>query len=156
MNFLRNNARLFAMLGVVLLTLILGSGFNYDPSQGFLEYLFTNFSFTIGMLLTVVAGFIGERRLIDIEPNTTLTSIVAVLTFLLPIIGPDIDWTSVIGQLNLFASNGQLTWGAILGVLVNFFGDTRIGRPVPEGSAASHTYMVRDLPKIVILGNKRQ
>lgn len=155
MTFIRENARLLATLVVGFVNYLLAD--NFDPAAGenFFTYFFENFSFTLGMLFPLLAGYIGERRLIAIEPNTTLTGIVAVVTVLLPLLAEGIDWTSLIGVINIFAESGQLTFGAILGVLTNYFSDIRVGRPQAE-SAKVHAKLVRfnmwDLPRILVYG----
>lgn len=135
MNFIKSNARIFAMLVVAIMTFFIGDGIDFTSVETFFVSLFTNFTFTVGAALTVLTGYIGERRLIDIVPNQTLTAASAILTVLLPIIAGGVDWQAFLSALNIFASTGQLTYGALIGVLINYFADIRIGRPVPNSSA---------------------
>lgn len=157
MNFLRDNARLFAMLFIAIATAVFGD-FDVEAGENFLTNLISESGFFLGTGLVVLTGYIGERRLIGIEPNTTLTSAVAVLTVLLPILSPGVDWSSLLATLSSFSGSGVLTIGAVFGVLINYFADIRIGRPAPEGSErssyTSQYYTFSDLPKIIAKGRR--
>lgn len=156
--FIRENFRIFTMLVVAAISALVAGGATPDTGP-FFDYFFQNFSFTLGMLFPVLAGYIGERRLIAIEPNQTLTASVAVVTVLLPILQPGVDWSSVLQALNVFAASGQLTFGAVFGVLVNYFSDIRIGRPVGSESFANTRavkyFRLRDLPTIIVYGKAK-
>ena len=159
--FIRENARLLGMLVVAILTFIFGD-FDGAAAEDFLTNLFSEFGFFIGSLLVVLTGYIGERRLIGIEPNQTLTAAVAVVTVLLPIVAPGTDWSSLIAVLQQFAANGMLTFGAVFGVLLNYFSDIRIGRPAPMGPNSdpftqySHTaFRWSELPRILATGSRK-
>lgn len=155
MNFLRDNARLFAMLLIAIATAVFGD-FDVEAGENFLTNLISEAGFFLGAGLVVLTGYIGERRLIGIEPNTTLTSAVAVLTVLLPILAPGVDWSSLLTVLSSFSGSGILTIGAVFGVLINYFSDIRIGRPAPEGpdssAYAAQYYSLSDLPRIIAKG----
>lgn len=123
---------------------------------GFLETFFQGPGFTVGMLGTLLIGYLGERRFLNIEANSTLTTIVAILSAALPILFSEVDWNPLLILLGDFTGAGSMTWGALIGVIVNYFGDIRIGRPVePSGQLIGDgSYKMRDLPKIVFTGRR--
>ena len=161
MKFIQDNARLLGMVIVAILTAILGD-FESGAAEDFFTSFLQEFGFFFGSLLVVLTGYLGERRLIGIEPNQTLTGAVAVVTVLLPILLPGTDWTSLLTVLQEFANNGMLTFGAVFGVLLNYFADIRIGRPAPLGrgslplKGAAEMYRFADLPRILLTGRARQ
>lgn len=158
MNFIRENARLLATLVTAGINYLFAADF--DPALGidFFQYLFSEFAFTVGMAVVLLSGWIGERRLIAIEPNTTLTAITAIVTVLLPLLQAGVDWSSLVGLINIFASTGQLTFGAVLGVIANYFSDIRVGRPQLESAqlrSRLHKFDFSNLPEIIVYGRVR-
>ncbi len=170
MDFIRENSRTLAIIIIAIINSFFANFEIGEDGVGFLEMVLTEFSFTLGSALVLITGYVGERRAVEIEPNTTLTSAVAVVTVLLPVLAPGTDWSALFDALNIFAATGSLTYGAILAVLINYFADIRVGRgandtlkldePVKTSSFDTRTqsyrpYQLSDFFSIVAFGKRK-
>ena len=166
LEFIQKYARSIAVLLAGIVSAFLADFSDVTNLETFFEMVIQDFGFTVGMVGTLLIGYIGEKRLLSIEANTTVTSVVAGLTAILPILLPDVDWNPLLVLLGDFANTATMTIGAAIAVFLNYFGDIRVGRSNPSDQFVAdlneydvntygrNYYKLADFPSIVLTGRR--
>jgi hypothetical protein len=125
MNWIQENARILATVVVSILSLAFPLT-DFSEGMDFFEELFLMLSIPVGVGLTLLLDWIGDRVLANVNITPTLVTILGVVAGILAFVLGDMVAAPILEFLDIIVETGEIALGAAIGVLIKLFGDERI------------------------------
>lgn len=116
--------RSFATILVLLLEIITNGATNFTDGLDFFTDVFAGMPVGIGVGLSFLLTWIGDRVLLNFNVTPTLTTAISVLSAVTVILFGAVG--GYLSEFILSLGTGQLALGGVIGTLIKIFGDRSI------------------------------